>query len=1217
MTPPDPLVRATGLPSRATSAIACLPAARIAAGYSHRLAVEADGSVWAWGFNYDGELGNGGITASQAPQQVPGLTGISSVAAGGYHSLALTANGNVWAWGFNQDGELGTGAASSTPVTSPVQVPSLSSVVALSGGRFHSLALKSDGTVWSWGLNSDGQLGNGSTSTAPTAVPIQVAGLSGVVAISAGAFHSLALKSDGTVWAWGDNLSGQLGDGSQTSRSSPVLTMSGVTAIAAGGFHSLALASGALFAWGNDYYGQLGDGSGYASVRPLQVQTAAPLDAVTAGENHSLAITTDGQVLVWGYNEPPTPTAVPGINAAIAVATGTHQLLALDSAGQLWEWGLEITPTPVEITGFPRIIPVPEVGAGGFHSSATIGDGTVYTWGYDADGQLGDGSLVGREQPAVLADSSFGGRFNSGRLIGGPYFSMLRGVGEVWAFGDNRYGQFGDSTTRSSSVPVLTAFYTDFRMAAGGDHTLAVDINQFFWASGRNDYGQLGDGTTNSSANPVRVAGMPAATASWDVSAGRLHSLAQFDRTVRAWGYNGDGELGNGTTVDSHTPVQVTSLANLKFQFVAAQAFGSMASVSTSYGDGSVYAWGYNGDGELGNGTTTNSLTPVHVSGLASVTQIQVGDFHAIALKQDGTVWTWGANDYGQLGTGNTTPSSVPVQLASLTNVANVAAGGDHTLAVTNDGKVWEWGARYRTTPSQVAGLTNLGAPAVSGIGPTSGAPAGGTGVTISGRGFTGAAAVMFGQAAAASFTVVSPNQINAVTPVGQPGTVDVSVRAPSCTTLSGPPSRFTYGTLYDTSSTNQYSMKNSDGTSWRDIDNRTLQLVIVPPADSTALINANADLWTANAGYNQDIAIRINGVVAGWKESGGYAGTFSPNAAFVQTVFPMTAGTRYVVSLAWKTNRPASGATIFAGAGPINGRYSPTRLVAQLISSQPTVSSMRSVQQYHLTGNNGTDWRDIDPSLQIAVTPSASGQLLVSGNADLWTADPGFNQDFAINVNGQVAGWKESGGFAGTFSPNAAMVQTVVPVTGGTPYAIKLQWKTNRADSGTIYAGAGPINAAYSPTALTVVFLPTGGGLSTAISERQYSLANSGGQTWVNIDTQTLNLPVAVGSTCLAVLSGNADLWTATAGYNQDLGLAVNGQTVAWKESGGFAGTFSPNAAFVQGVYLFTSGSPYTVSLQWKANKPASGASIYAGAGPIGTKFSPTLLTIQLVSCS
>ena len=190
--------------------------------------------------------------------------------------------------------------------------------------------------------------------------------------------------------------------------------------------------------------------------------------------------------------------------------------------------------------------------------------------------------------------------------------------------------------------------------------------------------------------------------------------------------------------------------------------------------------------------------------------------------------------------------------------------------------------------------------------------------------------------------------------------------------------------------------------------------------------------------------------------------------------------------------------------------------------------------------------------------------------------------------------------------------------------YTIKLQWKTNKnAPGATIYAGAGPIGGKFSPSSLIIQLFPAGTNPATAISSSQYHLTSSDGTTWQNIDATNLSLSVTPATTCLATVSGNADLWTANTGFNQDIGITVSGgaypstagQPEAWKESGGFAGTFSPNAAYVQTVLQLAGGTTYTFSLQWKTNKNAAGATIYAGAGPIGGKFSPTSLTVQL-SC-
>ena len=189
---------------------------------------------------------------------------------------------------------------------------------------------------------------------------------------------------------------------------------------------------------------------------------------------------------------------------------------------------------------------------------------------------------------------------------------------------------------------------------------------------------------------------------------------------------------------------------------------------------------------------------------------------------------------------------------------------------------------------------------------------------------------------------------------------------------------------------------------------------------------------------------------------------------AFVQTVIPVVASTGYSAELVWKSNKATSG-TIFAAAGNAPS-FSPTRLTAELVpSTNLDLQTASTNSQYWLSGSNGTTWKDMDATnLKLTITPSFDCVALLTANADLWTAVAGLNQDIAIAVNGAIAGWKESGGFAGTFSPNAAFVQTVVAMTAGTLYTIKIQWKTNKAAAAnaTIFAGAG--NGPYSPTRLT-----------------------------------------------------------------------------------------------------------------------------------------------------
>jgi hypothetical protein len=439
--------------------------------------------------------------------------------------------------------------------------------------------------------------------------------------------------------------------------------------------------------------------------------------------------------------------------------------------------------------------------------------------------------------------------------------------------------------------------------------------------------------------------------------------------------------------------------------------------------------------------------------------------------------------------------------------------------------------------------------------------------------------------------------------------------------------------------STKQYVLTGSDGSTWMDVDvNGNLTVSFTPSVNSYAVLSANADMWTFNSGYNQDLGIAVSGgafpTTAGqpevWKESGGLAGTFSPNAAFAQGVIPVAMGKTYTAKLQWKASHSDPG-TIAMGAGPIGSDFSPTRLTVQLVPvANATVVTKVSTSQYHLTGSDGSSWTDMDAaSLSLQFMPAAgTWTAFLLGNADLWTSSSGYNQDFGITVSGapypttagQPESWKESGGSAGTFSPNAAFVEAALPVSAGSAYTAKLQWKVNQADPGTIWAGAGPIGGKFSPTSLTLILVPQAPAPQAAASSHQYPQLNSDGMYWQPVDT-TSGTPLTFSFTPAAAtsyqVSANADLWTTVSGYNQDVAIIASGgaygpgTVVAWKESGGSAGTFSPNAAFVTTVLHLQMGVAYTFSVAWKANGIAKVSNaIYIGAGPIGGKYSPTWLT-------
>jgi alpha-tubulin suppressor-like RCC1 family protein/subtilisin family serine protease len=269
---------------------------------SFSLGLKGDGTVWAWGKNFYGQLGDGTYTNRNVPTRVAGLSNVKDIAAGRYHGLALEEDGTVWAWGHGYFGQLGSGAGTFSSNV-PARVEGLSGVVEIAAGGYYSLALEQDGTVWAWGRNYAGELGDGTTKH--KYAPVRVAGLTNVKDISAGGIHGMALEGDGTVWTWGSNLYGQLGDGTYANSNVPVRVpnLTGVTDVAAGSYHSVALLEdGTVRAWGDNGYGQVGDGTNTRRNSPVQVTDLGNVTDVEAGQGHNLALRADGTLMAWGLN---------------------------------------------------------------------------------------------------------------------------------------------------------------------------------------------------------------------------------------------------------------------------------------------------------------------------------------------------------------------------------------------------------------------------------------------------------------------------------------------------------------------------------------------------------------------------------------------------------------------------------------------------------------------------------------------------------------------------------------------------------------------------------------------------------------------------------------------------------------------------------------------------------------------------------------------------
>ena len=333
--------------------------------------------------------------------------------------------------------------------------------------------------------------------------------------------------------------------------------------------------------------------------------------------------------------------------------------------------------------------------------------GTVFTWGDDALGQLGDGGTATRLTPASIGLTDVVG------VSGGRDHALaLLANGTVRAWGHNNFGQVGDGTVTNRRVPTAVSGLTNVvEVAAGHYHSLALKADGTVWAWGQNASGQLGDGTMTVRRTPVQVSGLSGVA---HIAGGRDMSYAvKADGTVWAWGLNSDGELGDGTITTRTMPVRVGSLTGVTE--VAAGRDHGLALRS----DGSVWAWGDNAYGELGQGSGADRTNPGQVSGLTGVVSLTAGAFHSLALRSDGTVRAWGRNNLGQLGDGTITNRSLPVQVPGLTGVAAVGSGRDHSLAVMQDGTAKAWGRNdfgqlgdgstsTRTAPVVVGGLSGV-----------------------------------------------------------------------------------------------------------------------------------------------------------------------------------------------------------------------------------------------------------------------------------------------------------------------------------------------------------------------------------------------------------------------------------------------------------------------------------------------------------------------------
>jgi alpha-tubulin suppressor-like RCC1 family protein len=570
-------------------------------------------------------------------------------------------------WGANTNSQQGDGLFNATS-TAPAQVGSDTDWSVISSGNNHSFGIRG-GRLFAWGNNTSSKLGDGTSSQVTT--PKQIGTFTDWTAISVGQTHTLGIRN-GELYSWGSRANGRLGDGNTSgTTTTPVRVGSdtGWTMVAAGFGHSLGIRNGMLFAWGRASEGQLGTGLTTQMTSPQRIGTDSDWTYIAAPNSghHSLGIRA-GRLYAWGYN----------LYGMVGNGTTVNQLSPA-LIGSDTDWSM--------------------VSAGTNHSAGIRG-GRLFTWGFNSNGQLGIGSTTQQNAPVPVGSDTTWTSVGTGAT-----HTVAIKAGELHAFGLNSSGQLGDATLTQRASPVRIGTESTWSLVSGGgSHTLAVTQGKLN-AWGLNSSNQLGLLLMNQRLIPAQIG----INSNWSkISAGNSHSLGIRDGALYAWGFNGSGQIGDGSTVTRSTPVRIGT-----------ESDWTDISAGTNYSmgirAGRLFAWGSNPYGNLGTGTSI-VYSPTEVVGShttwTAVSASRDG-YHTLGIR-GGMLFAWGWNNNSQLGNGNTTQQNSPLQIGVETNWTKVAAGQYHSAGIAG-GVMYGWGLNSsgqvgdnttvtKTTPTAVVG---------------------------------------------------------------------------------------------------------------------------------------------------------------------------------------------------------------------------------------------------------------------------------------------------------------------------------------------------------------------------------------------------------------------------------------------------------------------------------------------------------------------------------